>query len=116
MSRYIALVAMRLSWGIRLYSLPSLVGGLQVYLMCGLGLYLFFTALRELWVSWIDAGMNDSRRELIPQGQTGGLIIFEDHPNYWDAWGTSHGTYTSQRGFFLLMENFREFRCRDTSS
>src|SRR6266436_97625 len=101
MSRYIALVAMRLSWGIRLYSLPSLVGGLQVYLMCGLGLYLFFTALRELWVSWIDAGMNDSRRELIPQGQTGGLIIFEDHPNYWDAWGMSHGTYTPQRGFFI---------------
>ncbi|KAH9958156.1 glycoside hydrolase family 38 protein [Russula dissimulans] len=26
------------------------------------------------------------RRELIPQGQTGGLIICEDHPNYWDAW------------------------------
>lgn len=26
------------------------------------------------------------RRELIPQGQTGGLTIFEDHPNYWDAW------------------------------
>ncbi|KAI9508062.1 glycosyl hydrolases family 38 N-terminal domain-containing protein [Russula earlei] len=26
------------------------------------------------------------KRELIPQGQTGGLIIFEDHPNYWDAW------------------------------
>ncbi|KAH9988748.1 glycosyl hydrolases family 38 N-terminal domain-containing protein [Russula vinacea] len=27
-----------------------------------------------------------SMRELIPQGQTGGLMIFEDHPNYWDAW------------------------------
>jgi len=26
------------------------------------------------------------KRELIPQGQTGGLSIFEDHPNYWDAW------------------------------
>jgi len=25
-------------------------------------------------------------RELIPQGQTGGLVIFEDRPNYWDAW------------------------------
>ncbi|KAI9447174.1 glycosyl hydrolases family 38 N-terminal domain-containing protein [Lactarius psammicola] len=25
-------------------------------------------------------------RELIPQGETGGLVIFEDHPNYWDAW------------------------------
>jgi len=26
------------------------------------------------------------QRELIPQGQTGGLVIFEDIPNYWDAW------------------------------
>ncbi|KAL0956195.1 hypothetical protein HGRIS_002352 [Hohenbuehelia grisea] len=25
-------------------------------------------------------------RELIPEGQTGGLVIFEDRPNYWDAW------------------------------
>ncbi|KAK1215351.1 Glycoside hydrolase, 38 vacuolar alpha mannosidase [Marasmius sp. AFHP31] len=25
-------------------------------------------------------------RELIPEGSTGGLVIFEDHPNYWDAW------------------------------
>jgi alpha-mannosidase len=33
------------------------------------------------------------RRELIPQGETGGLIIFEDHPNYWDAWGALHGTF-----------------------
>jgi alpha-mannosidase len=30
---------------------------------------------------------DNTRRELIPQGQTGGLTIFEDHPNYWDAWG-----------------------------
>ncbi|KAJ4488346.1 glycosyl hydrolases family 38 N-terminal domain-containing protein [Lentinula aciculospora] len=26
------------------------------------------------------------RRELIADGATGGLIIFEDRPNYWDAW------------------------------
>jgi alpha-mannosidase len=26
------------------------------------------------------------RRELIPEGETGGLVIFEDRPNYWDAW------------------------------
>ena len=38
----------------------------------------------------------DFRRELIPQGETGGLIIFEDHPNYWDAWGASHVTWGSQ--------------------
>ena len=25
-------------------------------------------------------------RELIPEGQTGGMVIMEDHPNYWDAW------------------------------
>ncbi|KAI0319402.1 glycoside hydrolase family 38 protein [Amylostereum chailletii] len=25
-------------------------------------------------------------RELITKGKTGGLIIFEDRPNYWDAW------------------------------
>ncbi|ESK96763.1 glycoside hydrolase family 38 protein [Moniliophthora roreri MCA 2997] len=25
-------------------------------------------------------------RELIPEGMTGGLVIFEDRPNYWDAW------------------------------
>jgi len=25
-------------------------------------------------------------RELIPKGETGGLVIFEDRPNYWDAW------------------------------
>ncbi|KIK72580.1 glycoside hydrolase family 38 protein [Paxillus rubicundulus Ve08.2h10] len=25
-------------------------------------------------------------RELLPQGVTGGLVIFEDRPNYWDAW------------------------------
>ncbi|KAL4246947.1 glycosyl hydrolase 38 family protein [Abortiporus biennis] len=25
-------------------------------------------------------------RELIAKGQTGGLVIFDDRPNYWDAW------------------------------
>lgn len=25
-------------------------------------------------------------RELIMKGQTGGLVIFQDRPNYWDAW------------------------------
>lgn len=28
------------------------------------------------------------RRELVPAGSTGGLIIYDDRPNYWDAWGT----------------------------
>ncbi|KAJ7643881.1 glycoside hydrolase family 38 protein [Roridomyces roridus] len=26
------------------------------------------------------------KRELIPSGETGGLVIFEDRPNFWDAW------------------------------
>lgn len=26
------------------------------------------------------------KRELIPKGSTGGLVIFDDRPNYWDAW------------------------------
>jgi alpha-mannosidase len=26
------------------------------------------------------------RRELIQEGATGGLVIFEDRPNFWDAW------------------------------
>ncbi|KAF8512088.1 glycoside hydrolase family 38 protein [Hysterangium stoloniferum] len=26
------------------------------------------------------------KRELVPSGSTGGLIIYQDRPNYWDAW------------------------------
>ena len=26
-------------------------------------------------------------RELVPEGRTGGLVIFQDRPNYYDAWG-----------------------------
>ncbi|TFK68127.1 glycoside hydrolase family 38 protein [Pluteus cervinus] len=33
--------------------------------------------------SLLDVKLN---RELIVAGETGGLVIFEDHPNYWDAW------------------------------
>jgi len=29
-------------------------------------------------------------KELIPKGQTGGLVIMEDHPNYWDAWDVDY--------------------------
>lgn len=32
---------------------------------------------------------SSSRRELIPDGETGGLVIFQDTPNFWDAWGVS---------------------------
>lgn len=37
-------------------------------------------------------------RELIPEGSTGGLVIFEDRPNYWDAWG---------REFLLSLQSAR---------
>ena len=33
------------------------------------------------------------RRELIAKGQTGGLVIFDDRPNYWDAWGAPSSTF-----------------------
>ncbi|KAF8900480.1 glycoside hydrolase family 38 protein [Gymnopilus junonius] len=33
--------------------------------------------------SIVDVKLN---RELIPEGSTGGLVIFQDRPNYWDAW------------------------------
>lgn len=26
-------------------------------------------------------------RELIYAGESGGMVIFEDRPGYWDAWG-----------------------------
>ena len=106
MSLYIAPAAIRLPWQIRLYNLLSLAGGLQVYSMCGSGELSPFTTLRGSWVSRTGVLMHvsvrdNSRRELIPQGQTGGLMIFEDHPNYWDAWGASYGTYASRRGFVV---------------
>ena len=28
--------------------------------------------------------MADGRKELIPKGLTGGLVIMEDHPNSWE--------------------------------
>ncbi|KAK4688271.1 alpha-mannosidase, partial [Tremellales sp. Uapishka_1] len=34
-------------------------------------------------VSLLDKALD---KELIPKGQTGGMVIMEDHPNYWDAW------------------------------
>ena len=34
-------------------------------------------------------GVTVSTLGLIPQGETGGMVIFEGHPNYWDAWGAS---------------------------
>jgi alpha-mannosidase len=43
------------------------------------------------------------RRELIPLGHTGGLVIFEDHPNYWDAWGASCYSHMSLSKPLLIM-------------
>lgn len=36
------------------------------------------------------------RRELIQQGDTGGLVIFDDKPNYWDAWGLSNRMFLAR--------------------
>ncbi|KAF5362894.1 hypothetical protein D9758_007045 [Tetrapyrgos nigripes] len=37
-------------------------------------------------------------RELIPEGATGGLVIFQDRPNYWDAWDVEiHHLETSKQ-------------------
>ncbi|KAF8991681.1 glycoside hydrolase family 38 protein [Cyathus striatus] len=37
------------------------------------------------------------KRELIPEGASGGLIIFQDRPNYWDAWDVEvHHLETAQ--------------------
>lgn len=33
--------------------------------------------------SLIDVALD---KELIPHGKTGGMVIMEDHPNFWDAW------------------------------
>lgn len=33
--------------------------------------------------SLLDVALN---RELIPEGSSAGLVVMEDHPNYWDAW------------------------------
>ena len=41
-----------------------------------------------------------SRRELIHPGQTGGMVIFEDRPNYWDAWG-ENSCHTTRPGFLV---------------
>ncbi|WOO79962.1 Alpha-mannosidase [Vanrija pseudolonga] len=30
------------------------------------------------------------KKELIPEGQSAGLIIYEDQPNYWDAWDVDY--------------------------
>lgn len=42
------------------------------------------------------------KRELLPKGSTGGLVIFEDRPNYWDAWGT----FQNMISLHTLLEQF----------
>lgn len=42
------------------------------------------------------------RRELIAKGQTGGLVIFDDRPNYWDAWGTLFNYQIPRLAYMLL--------------
>ena len=101
-SRCIVRTANRSCWGMGLSSLPSLEGGLPVYSTFDSSAS-SISFRHFLGVSGIpDACVGDNyRRELIPQGQTGGLVIFEDHPNYWDAWGASRCTHTYR--LLLLM-------------
>ena len=40
-------------------------------------------------------------RELIQEGKTGGLVIFQDRPNYWDAWGKDY--------LFIFYEPYSNF-------
>ena len=104
MSRCKVRTAIRSCWGIGLSSLPSLEGGSRVYSTFGSSVSSI--SFRHLFG---DSGIHDAcvgdihRRELIPQGLTGGLVIFEDHPNYWDAWGASCCTLMSLSRLVLLM-------------
>lgn len=52
-----------------------------VSLTLNLGKSDFQSLPKNLLILWLRS------RELIPEGQTGGLVIFGDQPNYWDAWG-----------------------------
>jgi len=53
-------------------------------------------------VSLIDLEL---QRELIPQGKTGGLVIFEDRPSYWDAWDTE--IYSLETPTYLKFANIK---------
>lgn len=67
--------------------------------------YVLYLHFPLFWLFGIlDACMGHNyRRELIPHGQTGGLVIFEDHPNYWDAWGASCYRHVSLSRLLLIM-------------
>jgi hypothetical protein len=86
-----------LCWGMGMYNLPSPEDESQVCSTYGSSVCSFFT----LSLKGTDA-LRVLRRELIPHGETGGLIIFEDHPNYWDAWGASLVTWGSPVLYYSL--------------
>ena len=46
-------------------------------------------------------------RELIPQGKSGGLVIFQDRPNAFDAWGelSNLSMVRHQYIFFFLISD-----------
>jgi alpha-mannosidase len=46
-----------------------------------------FTIADGRITSLIDVQLN---KELIPKDQTGGFVMMEDHPNYWDAWDVDY--------------------------
>ena len=47
-------------------------------------------------------------RELISEGQTGGLVIFQDRPGYWDAWGELLSIYLLWAIFNFFFLNWTE--------
>jgi len=67
--------------GIRTCNLQSQRAELLAYMILSFGLAILFIFLFD------DLLNGKYSRELIAEGMTGGLVIFEDHPNYWDAWG-----------------------------
>lgn len=56
-------------------------GGLRAWWMLNWGKEVVFHVDVDLLLMLIFS------RELITEGSTGGFVIFEDRPNYWDAWG-----------------------------
>jgi len=67
------------------YSLRSRMDGLAVLLMSS------SSRSSQNFLLVVMFNFFFSSRELIAEGQTGGLVIFQDRPNYWDAWGMYTG-------------------------
>jgi alpha-mannosidase len=66
--------------GMQACSLQFRKGGLRACMMLNWGEIFSRVDLSPLLMLFLS-------RELIAEGSTGGLVIFEDRPGYWDAWG-----------------------------